>query len=112
MRVCEYHLHSHRAPELRGTTLLRLLKATEAMRRPEQFEAFVVACEADARGRKGFEQKPYPQADYLRAAAQCAASVNAAQFTGAKIKGKALGEAIDGERVRLLNQLRKMGVSA
>ena len=66
LKVCEYHTLCHRALALRGKTLLKLLNATDALRRPERFEAFLLACEADARGRKGLEQRDYPQADFLR----------------------------------------------
>ena len=60
--VCLYHTLCHRALELRGKTLLKLLTATDALRRPDRFEAFLLACEADARGRLGLEQRDYPQA--------------------------------------------------
>jgi tRNA nucleotidyltransferase (CCA-adding enzyme) len=106
-KVCQYHTHCHRALELRGKTILKLLTATDALRRPERFEAFLQACEADARGRLGFEQRDYPQADYLRRALSIAQGVTAAQFAGDGIEGKAIGEAINTERVRLLEALRR-----
>lgn len=106
LKVCEYHLHSHRARELKGKTLLKLLKATDGLRRPERFEAFVLSCEADARGRTGFEDREYPQAAYLRLARQTAAEVTAGLFINQGIEGKALGEAIAAEQVRRLNALR------
>jgi len=101
LKVCEFHLHSHRAMELRGKTLLKLLRATDALRRPDRFEAFLAACEADARGRKGSEESPYPQADYLRRAREIALGVNARMFPN--LQGKAMGEAIAGEQVRRLD---------
>jgi len=106
LKACEYHTHCHRALELRGKTLLKLLNATDALRRPDRFEAFLLACEADARGRKGLEQRDYPQADYLRRALQIAREVSAAQFTQAGMEGRALGAAISAERVRRLDALR------
>ncbi len=106
-KVCQYHTHCHRALELRGKTILKLLTATDALRRPQRFEAFLQACEADARGRLGFEQRDYPQADYLRRALSIAQGVTAAQFAGDGIEGKAIGEAINTERVRLLEALRR-----
>ncbi len=75
MHTSRYHLHSHRALELRETTLLELLEKMDAFRRPARFEQFLLASEADARGRKGLENRPYPQADYLRGARATAASV-------------------------------------
>ena len=107
LKVCQYHTHCHRALELRGKTLLRLLQATDALRRPERFEAFLLACEADARGRRGLEQCDYPQADYLRRALAAAREVSAADFSAQGLQGKALGDAIASERVRRLEALRR-----
>ncbi|MCX2975585.1 multifunctional CCA addition/repair protein [Halieaceae bacterium IMCC8485] len=104
LKACEYHLHSHRAMELRGKTLLKLLSATDALRRPDRFEAFLLACEADARGRLGLEDKPYPQGGYLREAREIALGVTAGLFPG--VEGKALGEAIADERVLRLDSYR------
>ena len=107
LKVCEFHTHCHRALELRGKTLLKLLNATDALRRPDRFEAFLLACEADARGRKGLESRAYPQADYLRRALDIATGVTAAMFSELGVTGKALGEAINAERGRRLEGLRK-----
>ncbi|MEP0201369.1 MAG: multifunctional CCA addition/repair protein [Halioglobus sp.] len=107
LKACEFHLLSHRALELRGKTLLKLLTATDALRRPDRFEAFLLACEADAKGRLGLEEKPYPQARYLRKAQEIVMEVTAGLFPG--VEGKALGEAIAEERVRRLDELRGIG---
>ncbi len=109
LKACEFHLHAHRAMELRGKTLLKLLKATDALRRPEVFEAFLLTCEADARGRLGLEDRPYPQGDYLRSARETAVGVTAALFP--ELKGKALGEAIALEQVRRLDPRLRGGDS-
>lgn len=109
LKVCEYHTHCHRALELRGKTLLKLLNATDALRRPDRFEAFLLACEADARGREGLERRGYPQANYLRRALDVAQGVTAAMFTGQGVEGKALGQEISAERVRRLDALRQAG---
>jgi tRNA nucleotidyltransferase (CCA-adding enzyme) len=106
LQVCEYHTHCHRALELRGKTILKLFNATGALRRPERFEAFLLACEADARGRLGFEDRAYPQADYLRRALAIALEVTAAPFQAQGMSGKALGQAMNDERVRKLEALR------
>ena len=104
--ACEYHTHCHRALELRGKTMLKLFNATGALRQPERFEAFLLACEADARGRLGLEERDYPQADYLRRALAIAEEVTAADFQGQDLEGAALGRAINEERIRRLEQLR------
>ena len=109
LKVCQYHTHCHRALELRGKTILKVLNATDALRRPDRFEAFLLACEADARGRLGLEERDYPQANYLRRALTVAQSVSASQFTEQGLQGKALGEAISSERIRRLQALRDGG---
>jgi len=66
--VARHHGVVHRAFELRAATIVDLFTHTDALRRPERFEQFLLACEADARGRKGLEQDPYSQATWLRQA--------------------------------------------
>lgn len=65
--VCEHHTKMHRIRELRPATLLRLLESLDGFRRPERVQKFLLACEADARGRTGLETQDYPQNAYLSA---------------------------------------------
>ncbi|UVJ43612.1 multifunctional CCA addition/repair protein [Pseudomonas sp. LS1212] len=102
MLVGEYYTHGHRALELKASTLLELLQSFDVYRRPHRFEEFIAACEMDARGRLGLEERSYPQADYLRGAAQAARAVSVQPLIEQGIKGKALGEALKGERLRAL----------
>ncbi len=105
--ACEYHTHCHRALELRAKTLMKLFTATDALRRPERFEEFLLTCEADSRGRLGLEQRDYPQTAYLRKALSTIQGVSAGQFAKQGLKGKAVGEALHAERVKQLGVLRK-----
>ena len=75
--TARFHTHVHRATELRTTTLLDLIEHTDYFRRPERLDLFLRACECDARGRAGLENRAYPQADHVRKAAQAAAQVDA-----------------------------------
>lgn len=74
--VCEFHLHVHRALEMRPETIVRLFERLDAFRRPERLEGFLLACEADARGRAGLQDRDYPQPGHLRRALSAAAGVN------------------------------------
>lgn len=105
--AAQYHTHCHRALELRPATVLKLLKAADAFRKPGQFEHFLLCCEADARGRTGFEDRPYPQADYLRAALSCCQSIDNREIAARGHTGKAFGEALDRERLERLAQCRQ-----
>ncbi|MBY6190084.1 multifunctional CCA addition/repair protein [Microbulbifer agarilyticus] len=104
--VCEYHLHSHKAFELRPQTLLKLLRALDALRKPERFEQFLESCEADARGRLGLEDREYPQVDYLRAARDAAAQVDPQALIAQGFAGAELGKALDRARLQALTKLK------
>jgi len=60
--VCRHHLEAHRAFELRPATVLKLIEQLDALRRPERLTRFLLACEADQRGRHGHAQDRYAQA--------------------------------------------------
>ncbi|HHH35829.1 MAG TPA: multifunctional CCA addition/repair protein [Gammaproteobacteria bacterium] len=102
--VCRYHTHSHRAAELRPATLLKTLEAIDALRRPPRLEPFLQACEADARGRQGLEDRPYPQARILRRALTAALSVSPRTLVDQGLQGAALGEAL---RLRRLEAIAR-----
>ena len=104
--VAEYHAHCHRAFELRPQTILKLLKEIDAFRRPERFRKFLLACEADARGRTGFEDKPYPQAAYLERAGKEAGRVKADQAADTAINGAAIGADIDKKRLEAIKKVK------
>ena len=105
--ACREHLNAHRAFELRPATVLRLLTRLDALRRPQRLEVFLAACEADARGRQGRTDTPYPQAAFLRAARGAAASVDAAAFVAGGLAGPAIGAAMEKARVAAIAALPK-----
>ncbi len=76
--VARYHGIVHRAHELRPKTILDFFERADAFRRPQRFAEALLACEADSRGRTGFEARPYPQRAYLIAARDAAARVKPA----------------------------------
>jgi tRNA nucleotidyltransferase (CCA-adding enzyme) len=63
--VSLYHTRCHKALRHDAEDLLVTLEKTDALRRPERFNQFLLACEADARGRLGLETNPYPQRTLL-----------------------------------------------
>ncbi|MFZ0156962.1 multifunctional CCA addition/repair protein [Pseudomonas sp.] len=109
--VGEYHTHCHRALELKASTLLELLQRFDVYRRPQRFEEFIAACEMDARGRKGLEQRDYPQADYLRGAAAAARAVQVQPLVQSGLTGQALGEALKVERLKGLQTYKDSALS-
>lgn len=105
--VAEYHTHVHRAFELRPETLWKVLRALDVTRKPERLDAFLGACEADARGRAGLEQAPYPQAQYFRGAAQAALAVDIGALKESGLDGAALGQAIEQARIHALKEFKQ-----
>ncbi len=106
-KVMRYHGHAHRALSLRPGTLVDLLQRLDALRQPEALAPFLLACEADARGRAGFEERAYPQADWLRSAQQAALSVSVQPLLAQGIQGEALGRALRRERIDRVRQARQ-----
>jgi tRNA nucleotidyltransferase (CCA-adding enzyme) len=104
--AARHHTNVHRALELKAATVLKLLEATDAFRRPERFAELLLACEADARGRTGLENRPYPQAEYLRRAREEAAGVSLAEEERRGLEGPALGAKIREKRLAALEALK------
>ena len=105
--VCRFHGVVHRAQELRPDTVLRLFRDTDALRRPERLLAMLAACKADARGRLGFADEPYPQANFLAQLLGAARAVDA----GAVAKGCAdktqIPAAVESARLAAIKLRRK-----
>jgi tRNA nucleotidyltransferase (CCA-adding enzyme) len=98
--VARHHGTVHKAAELKPQTVLRLIMAADGLRQPERFDEMLVACEADARGRKGLEERSYPQADRLRLALRAAKGVDAGKVKKERgLDGEALGRALHDERL-------------
>lgn len=105
--VCRYHLHSHRVDELKPGTILKVLERIDVFRQPERLEKFLLACESDARGRLGLENKPYPQAEKLRNACHIVKSVDVQPLMALGLTGEALGDKLRQERIRAIKRFLK-----
>jgi tRNA nucleotidyltransferase (CCA-adding enzyme) len=103
--TCRHHLESHRALELKPATVLKLLEAFDAFRRPARLDPFIIACMADKRGRLHHENDAYPQADFLRAARDAARAVTAQRFVEQGLQGTAIGDAMRRARIEAIAAL-------
>jgi len=104
--TARYHTHVHRALELRADTVLKTLEACDALRRPERFRDFLLACEADARGRTGLEERLYPQREYFTDARDAAAAVVLAPDERTGLSGEQIGQKLRRRRVAAIEQLK------
>ncbi|MFI3157564.1 MAG: multifunctional CCA addition/repair protein [Methylococcaceae bacterium] len=108
LQVMRYHTHCHRAFELRASTLTDLLASLGAYKPSHKLPEFLLACEADAKGRTGFENIPYPQAELIRGAAKAAAAIDTSPILNGELKGAQIGEAIRRLRIKAVSAFIKI----
>jgi tRNA nucleotidyltransferase (CCA-adding enzyme) len=104
--VARYHGIVHRARELKAATILEFLERADAFRRPQRFAQALLACEADARGRTGFEAREYPQRAYLGAACDAAARIKPDPQDIAAGDGAKIAERLRRDRLAAIAALR------
>ena len=97
--VTQYHLYPHLAHELRPETKLKLFESLDAFRRPERFEQFLLACEADSRGRPGYEDRVLEKPDILRSALAAAQAIDAAALARQGLSGPEIAKALHQQRI-------------
>lgn len=108
--VCKEHLKCHQVKNLKPGTLWRLLQRLDVLRRPEKVEAFVQACECDAKGRLGLEQRPYPQAQYMLDAMQIVRNIRA-QDLPEHVSGPEIGEMLIQYRIDALAKFKEQNIN-
>lgn len=102
--TARYHLHCHRALELKPQTLLKVLDGMDVFRKPERLEKFLLACQADAQGRKGKENAPYPQADIFRNAFKASLGVDNRAILAQGLQGEAFRQELTRQRVNAIKK--------
>lgn len=107
MVVTEFHLLCHKAQELRPETILKLLKGLGALKSAERFEDFLLCCEADARGRTGFEDRDYPSSDYLRQARQVVINTDISDLINSEISGAEIGQQLSLRQTAALTEFKQ-----
>jgi tRNA nucleotidyltransferase (CCA-adding enzyme) len=105
-RTARFHLHYHRALELKPTTVVKTLEQLDAYRKPERFEKFLLASEADARGRTGYENKDFPQGNYLRRALTVTKDIDIDKLRSLGFENMALANKIRETRIKAVSALK------
>lgn len=105
--VAREHTHVHQSSGFGAEARLRLMERCDAWRRPERFAEMLWACECDARGRLGLEDRPYPQRERLAADLAVTQAVDLAAVSALAIergaKGPEIGRAVQRARLAALN---------
>lgn len=100
LKVCEFHLLCHQLLTLKASTIWKLLKNLDVLRKPEFALWFSQACLCDARGRLNFEDKAYPQAEVLQ---QLAKQIRELKIDiPATLKGADIGEHLTEQRTMFI----------
>jgi tRNA nucleotidyltransferase (CCA-adding enzyme) len=105
-QAMQYHTHSHRAFELKASTLCATLVSLNAFKADNHLNDFLLACEADARGRLGFENSAYPQAHYILAAQKAGANIDSSTVLSGNLQGKEIGIAINRLRTAEISKIK------
>ncbi|MGB1297233.1 MAG: multifunctional CCA addition/repair protein [Psychrobium sp.] len=103
LMVSDHHCKIHRMDEMRKDTIIKLFDKTDAWRKPQRFEQFLLACEADARGRLNFENEPYPQRQTMLDYLAKASAVNVQDIIKQGITGADIKPALFKARVRAIS---------
>ena len=102
-----YHLHVHKVFELNPKTIIKVLERADAFRKPERFNLFLLACQADFQGRKSFEDREYPQTEFMQKALNSVKNIDIQAFKEMGLKGQDMAEAIRKARIATISKLEK-----
>ncbi|KFN44261.1 hypothetical protein N790_10740 [Arenimonas malthae CC-JY-1] len=105
--VCREHLNVHRLAELRPDTVHDLIARCDGFRKPERIRQLAVACEADARGRLGRDQTPYPSAALLVKLHAAAAAISAGHAVASGLSGPDVGEWLRKARIAAIRDAKE-----
>ncbi|WP_310449981.1 multifunctional CCA addition/repair protein [Sulfuritalea sp.] len=115
--AARFHGDMHRVAELRPETRLTVLERCDALRRPERFELILLACEADYRGRLGWEERDYAPAAAWRAGLGAVRGVDAGAIARAtavragRADPQAIARDVSAARVEVLRELKARAAS-
>lgn len=100
--MSEFHSHVHHAFKLKPSTINDLLDSCDVWRKPERFADLLLACTADAKGRTGFEDSPYPNADYIWQTYLAAKKVDVQEIVHAGYKGAEIKQQLRQKRIHAI----------
>lgn len=105
--TCEYHTHIHKAFELQAKTVMKVFNRFDVWRKPQRFQEFLLVCLADTRGRTGFENREYPQIDYINRLLEAAQQVDVQQVIADGFEKQAIREELNRRRIKAISEAKK-----
>lgn len=107
IKVSRWHLHSHRAMELKASTVEKVFSGLDLWRNPGLLKDFLECCRADIRGRTGLEKQEYPQADYLLECFKAASQVDSQAIREAGYEGIEIGKQMQLSRIAAIQTVKE-----
>lgn len=105
LKVAEFHTHIHLLFEMRAKTILKVIESLDAFRRPERFAQFLLAGEADCRGRTGYEDAPVPEIPAFQRCFSAAQEITAKPFVEAGLQGAEIAQAMQQQRIKAIENI-------
>ncbi len=109
--TAEYHTHCHKIMELKPKTVMKLFNKFDVWRKPERFFDFLLVCEADSKGRLGFEDRAYPQREYAKQLYSAASKVSVQQVIADGFEKQAIREELNKRRQELISYYKNKAKS-
>lgn len=103
--VAKFHVKLHQVSSMRPDTLLSFLIQLDAIRQPNRFKDFLMACEADVRGRTGLEHCLTPDADLMVRVLAAASSVDAGSVAKALSDPESIKAAVFDARLQAVKEV-------
>lgn len=107
VKVSRWHLHCHKALELKPGKVEKLFSGLDLWRKPDLLKDFLSCCLADVRGRTGLENQPYPQAEYLTLCFEAASEVDSKAIQDAGFTGVEIGKQMQLKRIAAIAATKK-----
>jgi tRNA nucleotidyltransferase (CCA-adding enzyme) len=107
IKVAEFHTHLHLLFELPASEVLNVFEGLDAFRKPQRFSQYLLAGEADFRGRPGYEAAQMPEKAAFQACFDAVQQVNAAPFISQGLQGPAIAAAMAKQRCMVIDEVLK-----
>ncbi|MCH1925375.1 multifunctional CCA addition/repair protein [Shewanella sp. C32] len=101
----DLHQDIHNLPQLKPSTVLRKLDQIDAWRKPHRVTQLISVCQADAQGRTGLENQPYPQGPLLQQIFDQTSAVDIKPILAAGYKGAEIKEQVAKIRTTIIKLL-------
>lgn len=108
--VSDQHQNIHNAFELRAETIVKLFDKGDFWRKPQRLTELLLCCHGDIRGRTGFEQANYPQAEFLQHCYELASNVDVQSIISAGYQGSQIKSQLQLTRSETVNSYIKQRI--